>query len=496
MLGLVGEPASAMSEDAGGRIIRAAVTETLVRRDREGAFVPRLAVAVPTFANGGLRLEHDAGGAVERLVATFTLRNDVRWQDGTPITAADVRFAHEQDRAAPPGTERRWMAERVERVEEVGLRSARVVYRAGERWDLYALAPHVLPAHVLAGATAERRVAYERAPMHAGPFAVAAWVRGFGVTLSGFKEYVGGPPGLGRIEVRFYRDALALADALLRGDVDVVPSPAFDVDMIAMLERLADRKRLLAQYTPAMSVEMLHVGGRGVVADPSVRKALLLALDRTGLADALFGGRVRVPRSYLVAPNPVARDALPPARADRAAAAALLASAGFARGTLGVLQRGSDRMSISLQVGGGSRARIEAGRRLVGDFAVLGIAVTLVERTLDDVEAAVATGEFDLALLPERGDDAQRASERYRGRVDAWFDLLQQAASRAPTDADRATAYAELQRLWAASLVGIPVYQDLRVDVAPRALAGIQPVAHGDPLTWNIGEWVFSQGVN
>ncbi|HET7701480.1 MAG TPA: ABC transporter substrate-binding protein [Candidatus Limnocylindria bacterium] len=494
VIGLVGEPLTALGEDPSARIVRGAITESLVRRDRDGAFVPRLAVAVPTLANGGLRVEEDARTLVVQLTATFEIRGDARWQDGVPVSAADVLLAHAEDRAAPPGTERRWMADRIERIEALGARLVRVVYRAGERWEQYALGPHVLPAHLLAGATADARAAYAHEPMHAGPFAIAAWVRGFGVTLAAFRDYVGGAPRLGRIEIRFFRDPGSLADALLRGDVDVVPSPSFDLDMIATLERLTDRERLLAQYTPAMSVEMLRIGRRGVLADASVRRAMLLALDRGGVVDALFGGRALVPRSYLTAPQPAAREVLPAARLDREGASALLASAGFSRGALGVLERGPERMAMTL-LAGGSPARIEAGQRLVGDLSVIGVAVTLVEQAPEAVEAAVAAGDFDLALLPEAGDDPQRASERYRGWVDPWFDLLLSAAARSP-EGDRAAAYTELQRLWAEALPGIPIYQTLRVDVAPRALNGVQPVPHGDPLTWNIADWSFAPEVN
>ena len=488
VLGLVGEPQSAMAEDPSGRIIRAAITEPLVGRDREGGFVARLAVSVPTLANGGARLERDVDG--ERLVATFEIRDDARWQDGSPITATDVRFAFDEDRAAPAG-ERRWMADRVQRIEQVSSRAVRVVYRNDEHWELYPLAPRVMPAHLLAGATAEQRAAYDRAPVHAGPFAVAAWVRGYGVTLAAFPGHVGGPPRLGRIEVRFFRDPVSLADALLRGDVDVVPSPGFDADMIGTLERLGDRRGLLARYTPAMSVEMLHLGARGPTADPDVRRAILLALDRAGMANTLFAGKVRVPRSYLTPPSAAARDALPPPQVDRVEAARLLASAGFARGGIGVLERGGERLVLTLQVGGVSPARVEAAHRLATDLGSLGIAVTVLQRPIDDAEAALRSGDFELLLLPERGDDSARASERYRGRVDRWFDLLLDVAMRAQSDADRLDAYADLQKLWSASLTGIPIYQDLLVDVVPGRLAGVEPVAHGDPVTWNVAEWSF-----
>ena len=54
----------------------------------------------------------------------------------------------------------------------------------------------------------------------------------------------------------------------------------------------------------------------------------------------------------------------------------------------------------------------------------------------------------------------------------------------------------ELQRLWAEALPGLPLYQELRVDVVPRALEGVQPSPNGDPLTWNAAEWRFAANVN
>jgi peptide/nickel transport system substrate-binding protein len=478
-------------------VLQAAVTESLVRRDADDGFVARLATEVPTIANGGARIVTDVATPAGRLVATFELRAGARWQDGAPITADDVRLAFEDDRAAPPATARRWMAERVERVDRVDDRTVRFTYRAGERWELYPLVARVLPAHVLANATPERRAQYRREPMHAGPFAVAAWIPGFGMTLSAFPRYVGGPPALGRIEVRFYADRGALVDALRRGEVDVAGSPAVEADLSSTLDRFADGPRLQALYKAANAVEMLRFGTKGTVfADPRARQAVELALDRRALVEAIFAGRARVPRSYLVAPLWAATEPLEVPRLDREGARALLAAAGFRAGRLGILERGAERMAVTLQVATGSPARSEAARRLSGDLAAIGIAATVNERPPADVLDAIASGEFDLALVSERTDDPQLASDRYRGVAGPWFDVLLAAAAAAPERADKRTLYAELQRLWAVSLPGVPLYQELLVDVAPRALEGIQPSPNGDPLTWNAGAWHFSPKVN
>src|SRR5439155_1694046 len=177
-------------------------------------------------------------------------------------------------------------------------------YRAGERWADYPLAARVLPRHVLAAADAGARAKFAREPVHAGPFAVAAWIPGFGVTLSAFKDHVLGPPALGRIEIRFL--------------------------------------------------------------------------------------------------------------SDRRAARALLAAAGFARGNFGILERGGERMTVALLVASGSVGRTDAARRVAGDLAAVGIAAEVRERPIADVLGLVARGEFDLALMPQRADDPDVATEVYR----------------------------------------------------------------------------------
>ncbi len=491
VIGLASEPSAVMADDPAARVIRAAVTESLVRRDREGRFVARLAAEVPTLASGGLRIESSDAEPEGRLVATFVLRDGATWQDGQPITSEDVRFAFEDDRAAPVGTERRWLADRVDRVDVLDGRTVRFTYRLGERWPLYPLAARVLPAHLLAGATAAERAAFDRSPVHAGPFSIAAWIPGFGMTLARFPGYAAGPAQLGRIEVRFLRDEAAVVDALRRGEIDVAPSPAVEADLTRTLDTFAaPGATVLAQYTPAMSVEMLRVGSRGALADPLVRRALLLAVDRQGLVDAVFAGRALVPRSYLVPPLDVATAALDAPLHDHEAAAALLGRAGFLRGDLGVLERGDERMTITLQIAGGSPSRVEAGRRLVSDLGAIGIAVAAVERPADDVMASVRAGDFDLALVPQPADDPARASAAYRG-TGPWFDVLERAAA-AAEGPDRAALYAELQRVWAERLPGIPLFQDLLVDVGPTRLKGLQPTPNGEPLTWNAAAWRFA----
>ncbi|MBI3522569.1 MAG: hypothetical protein HY071_05635 [Chloroflexi bacterium] len=493
VLALVGEPTSVLAEEPNARLLAAAVMETLVVRDSRDELSPRLAQAIPTLANGGLRWLVDEDSVSGQLVADFTLRPDVRWQDRRPITADDVRFAFAQDRSTPAGTERRYRADRIERVEVVAERTARVYYRKGERWPDYALGPRVLPRHVLGGASEERRAAYERSPLHAGPFSVAAWIPGFGVTLAANPDYVLGPPSLGRIEVRFLRDRAAVLDALKRGEVDVAPSPALEADLALVLDQLADgteRSGLQTYYSATESIEALRFGPR--FGEASVRRAIELAIDRTRIADIVFAGRARVPSSYLVAPSREALTLGAAPRVDRELSRALLGSAGYRPGGFGILERDGERLIATLVVADGSAARIDAARLVASDLAAIGIAVEVLARTAAEVDAAIERSAFELALVAESGADPFSATDRYRGRAGTWFDALAVTA-RGAGETDQRALYGELQRVWAEVRPAIPLYQRLAVDVAPRDLAGIRPSPAGAPLTWNAGLWGFAR---
>jgi ABC-type transport system substrate-binding protein len=149
-------------------------------------------------------------------------------------------------------------------------------------------------------------------------------------------------------------------------------------------------------------------------------------------------------------------------------------------------------MTATISVAAGSQARIDVARRVAGDLAAIGIAADVRERPLTDLLNEVRGGQFDLALTSEEAADPQLASDRWHGLVDPWFDALAGLAAQAPDRIEKRAIYAEMERIWTAALPALPLYQELRVDVAPQNLAGIQPTPSGSALSWNAYEWSFS----
>src|SRR5580658_9439205 len=66
--------------------VGALLYSSLTRYDSNNTIVPDVATVVPSIGNGGI----SADG--KRIV--YHLRRDVKWQDGRPLTAADVVFTY------------------------------------------------------------------------------------------------------------------------------------------------------------------------------------------------------------------------------------------------------------------------------------------------------------------------------------------------------------------------------------------------------------------
>ena len=77
-------PGSYLSGGTKDRDAGAITLEPLAKYDPLGNIVPALAREIPTALNGGV--------AEDFTSITWTLRDGLKWSDGTPLTAADVVF--------------------------------------------------------------------------------------------------------------------------------------------------------------------------------------------------------------------------------------------------------------------------------------------------------------------------------------------------------------------------------------------------------------------
>ena len=224
---------------------------------------------------------------------TYHIRPTARWSDGAPVTAADFVFTYQV--SSREGVDPRWIGdfEAIRSARAIAAKTLRVVLR--RRFAAWReLFPFVLPRHVLAGqdltSVWRDRIDDPRTgrPIGSGPFLVRS-IEGRGRDV----VYVGNPAYWGRHEA--YLDRLVLrvfpdgdpAEALLRGEVDIVPGAA----------QLRGTPGITVITVPNTLLEHLSIrigaGGHPALANKLVRRALAYGIDRgTIVRSAPFGARL------------------------------------------------------------------------------------------------------------------------------------------------------------------------------------------------------------
>ena len=274
----------------------------------------------------------------------FTLREGVRFHDGTPFVAADVvaSLARASNVAGSPGSFAQFLR---------GIRS--VEARGDHALIVTTATPNpLLPNDLSLVSIVPAR--FRDAPGEAfrtgeaaigtGPFRLVRFNPGGGATLARNPDHWAGAPAWETVTLRVIPDDGARVAALAAGDVDVVEG-------VPSAQRGALERRPGVRLWSTVSNRLIFLSfdvarestpfatdaaGRPLAANPlrdaRVRRAISLAVDRDALAERLMGGGARPAGAVLPPGFFGVSDALRPDRQDVAAARAMLAEAGYPAG--------------------------------------------------------------------------------------------------------------------------------------------------------------------
>jgi peptide/nickel transport system substrate-binding protein len=360
---------------------------------------------------------------------TFRLRNDVRWHDGQPVTAEDVKFTF--DLAKTPEA-----ASLLESAYLTMVRSAQVIDPHTIRFEF--VAPHSrplegfwwapVPRHVLEGVAAAdlAQAPFNRQPVGSGPFRFVSWDAGQRVTLEANPDYpeaLGGRPRLDRVVFRVTEEATTRLTELLTGAIDVnytvVPDEARQVE---------GQRGVELMHYPGR--EFLYIGlnnEREPFRDPRVRQAIAHVVDRQGLVDAVLLGYAE-PSAGLVPPWHPMNPGVDPVPHNIETAQRLLAEAGWADSDGdGILDRNGQPLRFTLML---------SSDRLRQDIA------TVLQQQLRraGIDARLQVMEFQTLLRQHRGRDYDAVLSSWildTFRIDAT-PLFSCEEARKPESANRA----------------------------------------------------------
>lgn len=379
-------------------------------------------------------------------VYTFRLRDDLRFSDGSPLTAQDVRrswlrILDPETRSTAPDvlTVIEGAPQRLAGGSEDG-----VALRALDDRTLEARLRHPAAYFTAITATPTAFVVPPRADasddwqrvgdfVGSGPY-VTDRMDGETLVLEANPEYVAGPPPIANVLWLTDLDGDATS-AYEADELDLVGVGSFDASWIAYDADLGPALHAAA----ALNVQYFGFDAtRPPFDDPRVRRAFALALDRRRLVE-LAEGSASAPASSVVPPALWPDGLEDDHEHDAAEAARLLDEAGYAdRDDLGVITVNGAGLGVSPAV---AVWREE-----------LGVNISLESMEFRDYLSALETNPpqiftinwiadypsphalYSLLLLPD-------AASNYGGWTDATFVELLEAASTAEDEAEQAEAY-------------------------------------------------------
>jgi peptide/nickel transport system substrate-binding protein len=337
------------------------------------------------------------------LTWAFNLREGVTWQDGKPFTSADVRATFETHEQIPGGE----LVGRVSGIETPDATTA-VFTLPGVNADfLLGTATYFIgAAHVLADADP---AALEQHPstsasdltmvVGTGPFRLTELVPGDHITLTGYDGYWDGAPHLDEIIYRVLASYAAGFPQLQTGDLDWL---YVEPDLLAELETSENLR--VAPYSSTgidFYATNLDPDKSPYFQDERVRKALLYAIDRRTMVEAVLLGYGEVAHAAIATDSWVYSEDAMETRYDfdPARATTLLDEAGWLAGSDGVREKDG----VKLAFNGWTQAGWQLGEQIMAAiqeyWRQVGVDMTIqVEPDQPLFERYASTHEYDVLL--------------------------------------------------------------------------------------------------
>jgi peptide/nickel transport system substrate-binding protein len=258
----------------------------------------------------------------DSLTYVFHLRRGVKFHDGRPLSARDVKWTFDSLLTGKIRSPRAAAYRFVDRVDAPDDFTA--VFHMKEPdsallWNLSEGAVGIVPY----GSGDEMT----RHPVGSGPFKFVSAETDRDVVVERNDDYWGEKPTLARVRFAVVPDATTQALEMRKGSADVVINGAFAPDTVITLQR---EQNLLIERGEGTRLAYLSFNLRDpILKDARVRQAIAYALDRRPMIEYLWRGQARPARSVLPPQSWAYNGNVPPYDHDPAKAEQLLDAAGY-----------------------------------------------------------------------------------------------------------------------------------------------------------------------
>ena len=315
----------------------------------------------------GKDLATDYSVSEDGLTWTVSIRDDVKFTDGEPLTASDVAFTYNLC------VENSSVNDFTMLKEAVAVDDTTVEFHMNTPFSIwpYTMAiVGIIPEH----AYDEN---YGQNPIGSGRYIMKQWDKGQQVIFEANPDYYGDEVKMKKVTVLFMDEDAALA-AAMAGQVDVAHTAASYADQVidgySLLQVASvDNRGINLPVGPVEERDGLTVGNE-VTADIAVRRAINIGIDREEMITNVLGG-YGTP-AYSVCDKMPWYNSEAQVSYDPDGAKQLLENAGWVPGADGIREKDGVRAAFTVMYNPGDSVRQALAEDLANQCAELGIEVT------------------------------------------------------------------------------------------------------------------------
>ncbi|MCB1381142.1 MAG: peptide ABC transporter substrate-binding protein [Alphaproteobacteria bacterium] len=469
--------------------------------NEKGEFTPQLAVEVPTVDNGGI--------SADGLNWRIKLRDGVKWHDGAPFTADDVKFSLDLLNNPDFRANRRAGHELVRDITIVS--PTEITWRMEKVYAPYVsiLAwTFIVPKHILEKETDVNSSNFAANPIGTGAFKWSERVPGDHITLKANPDYFGDGPYVETLVFKYIPDLTVMFTQFQTGDIDYTGIQGITADHYAEATKLADRV-VMPVALPFIENIAFNLG-KPVFQDKAVREALYLALDKQSIIEAIYYGLPRPTESYLPYEAAAFNPDLPKHEYNPEKAKKILDDAGWVPGDDGIRSKNGVRLAFVNSTTAGNHVREQAQQLLQQTWKEIG-----AELTIQNFPPAVMWGDnwmqskFDTAMVGIGfmiGPDADTTDYFHSRSINAQGGAGQNTTQYVNPEVDKVLAeaantvdqnkrnelYRKQQEIVRGDLPYLPIFQYAVVEGTKAGLQGFKSNVNVQTNAWNINEWKWS----
>jgi peptide/nickel transport system substrate-binding protein len=414
----------------------------------------------------------------------FELRKDVKFHNGKPLTARDVKYTYESILKPENRSPKRALLKALETVDQLDNYTLRFRLSAP-----HAPFPEQFTIGIVPAGPNELEATGSVTPPGSGPFILDSIEPGESITLKGNPSYWEGKPRLAGIIFKVVPDAMVRVLEFKKGTIDFLQND-LEPDMLPWIKQntnavIGDYEGTTFQY---IGINLSHP----ILKHREVRQALALAIDRAGIIRHLLKD-FATPATGLLSPinwaytGSVAQWPFDPERAKR-----LLDQAGYpdpdGAGPLPRFRLSFKTTNLDL------RKRI--AEALKEQLARVGIELEVRTYEWGTFYSDITRGNFHLYSLAWVGimdpdiyyqlfhSESMPPNGENRGHYsNAELDHLLEQGRSTTNIAERRAIYARVQQILAEELPYIPLWWTKNVTVQNAAIKGFVPYPDGDLIS-------------